>query len=74
MRCCGIDISVSLSWARYFLGRVMRLFGIPGISKNGLPRVRIELTTFRLWDWRAAYCANKAGDLQKNKMGVSLGH
>ena len=25
-----------------------------------LPRVRIELTTFRLWDWRAAYCANKA--------------
>ena len=25
-----------------------------------LPRVRIELTTFRLWDWRAAYCANEA--------------
>ena len=29
------------------------------ISKN-LPRVRIELTAFRLWDWRAAYCATKA--------------
>ena len=25
-----------------------------------LPRVRLELTTFRLWDWRAAYCANEA--------------
>ena len=25
-----------------------------------LPRVRVELTTFRLWDWRAAYCANEA--------------
>ena len=25
-----------------------------------LPRVRIELTTFRLWDWRAVYCANEA--------------
>ncbi len=28
--------------------------------KLNLPRVRIELTTFRLWDWRAAYCANEA--------------
>ena len=28
--------------------------------KKKLPRVRIELTTFRLWDWRAAYCANEA--------------
>ena len=25
-----------------------------------MPHVRLELTTFRLWDWRAAYCANKA--------------
>ena len=25
-----------------------------------MPRVRIELTTFRLWDWRAACCANEA--------------
>lgn len=25
-----------------------------------MPRVRLELTTFRLWDWRAAYCANEA--------------
>ncbi len=28
--------------------------------KHNLPRVRIELTTFRLWDWRATYCANEA--------------
>ena len=25
-----------------------------------MPRVRIELTTFRIWDWRAAYCAIEA--------------
>ena len=25
-----------------------------------LPRVRVELTAFRLWDWRTAYCANEA--------------
>ena len=35
-----------------------------------MPRVRIELTTFRLWDWRAAYCANEAsmqikGDIER---------
>ena len=30
-----------------------------------LPCVRIELTTFRLWDWRAAYCANKATCMRK---------
>ena len=30
-------------------------------EKKNVPRVRIELTTFRLWDWRAAYCANEAG-------------
>ena len=33
-------------------------------KKSFMPRVRIELTTFRfrtgLWDWRAAYCANEA--------------
>ena len=25
-----------------------------------MPRVRIELTTLRLWDLRAAYCATEA--------------
>ena len=30
-----------------------------GVSKQ-MPSVRVELTTFRLWDWRAAYCANEA--------------
>ena len=28
--------------------------------KKTVPPVRIELTTFRLWDWRAAYCAKEA--------------
>ena len=28
--------------------------------KKILPRVRLELTAFRLWDWRAAYCATEA--------------
>ena len=31
-----------------------------------VPRVRIELTTFRLWDWRAAYCANEADSPKKS--------
>ena len=26
-----------------------------------MSRVRLELTAFRLWDWRAAYCATEAG-------------
>ena len=25
-----------------------------------MPPVRLELTAFRLWDWRAAYCATEA--------------
>ena len=29
--------------------------------------MRIELTTFRLWDWRAAYCAKEA-HTRKNKI------
>ena len=29
-------------------------------KKDFLPRVRLELTAFRLWDWRAAYCATEA--------------
>ena len=28
--------------------------------KTDLPPVRLELTAFRLWDWRAAYCATEA--------------
>ena len=27
---------------------------------KSLPPVRLELTAFRLWDWRAAYCATEA--------------
>ena len=30
------------------------------IIKTNLPPVRLELTAFRLWDWRAAYCATEA--------------
>ena len=29
-------------------------------SSKSLPPVRLELTAFRLWDWRAAYCATEA--------------
>ena len=29
-------------------------------DKKDLPPVRLELTAFRLWDWRAAYCATEA--------------
>ena len=30
------------------------------MKKKDLPRVRLELTAFRLWDWRAANCATEA--------------
>ncbi len=30
------------------------------LTLKHMPRVRLELTAFRLWDWRAAYCANEA--------------
>ena len=30
------------------------------LMKKILPPVRLELTAFRLWDWRAAYCATEA--------------
>ena len=29
-------------------------------GKTTMPSLRFELRTFRLWDWRAAYCAKKA--------------
>ena len=29
-------------------------------NKRFMPPVRLELTAFRLWDWRAAYCATEA--------------
>ncbi len=29
-----------------------------------MPPVRLELTAFRLWDWRAAYCATEAGTIE----------
>ena len=29
-------------------------------QEKQLPPVRLELTAFRLWDWRAAYCATEA--------------
>ena len=39
--------------------------------QKDLPRVRIELTTLRLWDLRAAYCATEAGD-KLVKMSYSI--
>ena len=40
------------------------------VNPKYVPRVRIELTTFRflfgqfgLWDWRAAYCATEAAEV-----------
>ena len=42
---------------------VEKLFASANFSfskvKSLLP-VRLELTAFRLWDWRAAYCATEA--------------
>ena len=37
-----------------------------GDRQNILPPVRLELTAFRLWDWRAAYCATEASGWTKH--------
>ena len=34
-----------------------------------MPPVRLELTAFRLWDWRAAYCATEAWYLKRQIFG-----
>ena len=60
-------VSSSLTWSMYF-SHIKNTISITEFAtKNNLPRVRIELTTFRflfgqfgLWDWRAAYCATEA--------------
>lgn len=35
-----------------------------GEVQNLLPCERLELTTFTLWDWRAAKCTNKSGEAE----------
>ena len=53
--------SLLLASTKAFFNKCRRIFQYQEIGKI-LPRVRIELTTFRLWDWRAAYCAIEAPD------------
>ena len=55
-----------LGWLWHIARYVVRSSGAiaDDTDLSKLPRVRIELTTFRLWDWRAAYCANEADSLQ----------
>ena len=42
------------------LGLCWVTFPSEHLRKKRLPPVRLELTAFRLWDWRAAYCATEA--------------
>ena len=44
---------------KFLIGNTLRREKDITINKN-MPRVRIELTTLRLWDLRAAYCATEA--------------
>ena len=56
-KCCRCEIllhSLTQQNINVFLKQLWCSF------KSTVPRVRLELTTFRLWDWRAAYCANEA--------------
>ena len=46
--------------AKTFLDRHKERKKKRNADKKVVPPVRIELTTFRLWDWRAAYCAKEA--------------
>ena len=42
-------------------------------NEKVLPRVRIELTTLRLWDSRAAYCAIEADEEQGESNTINIG-
>ena len=61
-------LSIFLDWVIYykneqdpvFSSEDEKLMGSKMKKKNDLPRVRLELTAFRLWDWRAANCATEA--------------
>ena len=44
----------------FFINFVFTLF------LKTLPCERIELTTFRLWDWRITYCSNKANECEES--------
>ena len=74
--CCANEAAVGDKWTLFFWGKCCRceilwnsltqqninvfLKQLWCSFKSTVPRVRLELTTFRLWDWRAAYCANEA--------------
>ena len=60
--------SLLLASTKAFFNKCRRIFQYQEIEKI-LPRVRIELTTFRLWDWRAAYCAIEALKSQLKSWG-----
>ena len=60
-------LSIFLDWVIYykneqdpFFQEKMKNLWVLKWKNNDLPRVRLELTAFRLWDWRAAYCATEA--------------
>ena len=59
--------SIFLDWVIYYKNEQDPVFSSEDeklmgskMKKNDLPRVRLELTAFRLWDWRAANCATEA--------------
>ena len=43
-------------------------------KKKLVPPVRLELTTFRLWDWRAADCAKEARDRYERLISKFIVH
>ena len=73
---CANEAAVGDKWTLFFWGKCCQMWNLlnsltqQNINvflkllwcsfKSTVPRVRLELTTFRLWDWRAAYCANEA--------------
>ena len=45
---------------KFLIGSILKGENDIVINNKNMPRVRIELTTLRLWDLRAAYCATEA--------------
>ena len=48
------------NWSKDIFGQTQRKKKKRNAVEKSCAPVRIELTTFRLWDWRAAYCAKEA--------------
>ena len=63
------NVRVNRQWLTWFYSALHCVE--KGKREKTVPPVRLELTTFRLWDWRTANCAKEAADLPLKKTIVN---